>query len=87
MEAHKQITERDIHVRQVTHYQVTWTESAPGSAGAFSVQLILDQGAEEYVVRPTADDLDVLQHLLTRGTNVYFDKGRKVLMFGTTSIS
>lgn len=87
MEAHKQITERDIHVRQVTHYQVTWTESAPGSAGAFSVQLILDQGAEEYVVRPTADDLDVLQHLLRRGTNVYFDKGRKVLMFGTTSIS
>lgn len=83
----KQITERDIHVRQVTHYQVTWTESEPAAEGAFSVQLILDEGAEEYVIRPTADDLDVLKSLLRHASNVYFDQDRKVLMFGTAPIS
>lgn len=75
------ITEQQLRVRQVTHFQPSWTEQAPGAPGAFSVQLILDQGAEEHVIRPTADDMDVLLPVLEAGKAVYFDLERNVLMF------
>ncbi len=81
-----QITERQIKVRQVTHFQPTWTEHGPGAAGTFTIQLILDHGAEEYVLRPTADDTDVLVDLLSAGEDVYFDLERKVLMFGNRAL-
>jgi len=81
------ITPEAIVVRQVTHYQTSWAESEAGAPGVFSVQLILDQGAAEYVIRPTADDLDVLHQLLERGEEVYFDLNRKVLIFGNQSVS
>ena len=84
--AEPEITPSDIRVREVTDYQPTWTEHAPGAPGAFSVQLVLDHGAEEYVIRPTADDLDVLKSLLRRSETVWFDLERKVLMFGNRSV-
>ena len=84
--AEREITPGDIKVREVTDYQPTWTEHAPGASGAFTVQLVLDHGAEEYVIRPTADDLDVLESLLRESHNVYFDLERKVLMFGNRSV-
>jgi hypothetical protein len=40
--------------RQVTDVQASWTENERGTPGAFTVQLILDNGAEEYVLHPTA---------------------------------
>ena len=86
MEAQQPITQQAIRVRQVTHYQPSWTQSEPGAQGVFSVQLILDHGAEEYVIRPTADDVDVLTDLFERGEEVYFDLDRKVLMFGNRSV-
>ena len=76
-------TEEQIRVRQVTHFQPTWTETERGAPGAFTFQLILDEGAEEYVIRPTAEDADVLFAMLEREGTVYFDLERKVLMFGT----
>ena len=82
--AEREITPGDIKVREVTDYQPTWTEHAPGASGAFTVQLVLDHGAEEYVIRPTAEDADVIFGMLVRGDNdVYFDMDRKVLMFGS----
>ena len=76
------ITEDEIRIRQVTHYQVTWTELDAGQPGTFTVQLILDEGADEHIIRPTADDMNVLFELLDRGQSIYFDMNRKVLMFG-----
>ena len=80
------ITPAHIKVRHVTHYQFSWTEEAPGQPGTFTVQLILDQGADEYVLRLVADDADVLFELFDRGKDVYFDTERKVLMFGSRGI-
>ena len=78
------ITEQQIKVRKVTAWQPSWTEREPGEPGVYSFQLILDQGAEEYVIRPTAEDADVIFGMLVRGDNdVYFDMDRKVLMFGS----
>lgn len=84
--AEREITPGDIKVREVTDYQPTWTELAPGASGAFTVQLVLDHGSEEYVIRPTADDLDVLTSLLRDSHNVWFDLERKVLMFGNRRV-
>ena len=58
--------ERQIQVRQVTHVQASWTEQERGGPGAFTLQLILDHGADEYVLRPSAEDADVLVKLLAR---------------------
>lgn len=74
-------TERQIKVRQVTHVQASWTEQERAGTGAFTLQLILDNGAEEYVLRPSADDADVLLELFGRSTHATFDMERKVLMF------
>ncbi len=50
------------------------------------MQLILDNGVDEYILRPTADDADVLMKLLERSDHATFDLGRKVLMFGNLSL-
>ena len=78
--------ERQIQVRQVTHVQASWTEQGRGEPGAFTLQLILDHGADEYVLRPCAEDADVLVKLLARSTSASFDLERKVLMFGNLAI-
>ena len=82
----EQHTEESIRVRQVTDVQISWSERGRGEPGAFTVQLILDNGAEEYVLRPTADDADVLLELFTRGEGATFDLDRKVLIFGNVPL-
>ena len=76
----EQHTEETIKVRQVTDVQASWTERGRGEPGAFTFQLILDNGAEEYVLRPTADDAKVFMKLFKRAGSVYFDLDRKVLI-------
>ena len=83
----EQQTEAAIKVRQVTDYQASWTERERGAPGAFTIQLILDKGAEEYVIRPTADDSKVILRLLESSNNVFFDLERRVLVFGDVSAS
>jgi len=78
-------TERQIKVRQVTHVQASWTEQERGAPGAFTLQLILDNGADEYILRPSANDAQVLLQLLDHSKQVMFDVERKVLMFGNIS--
>jgi hypothetical protein len=83
----EQQTEQQIKVRQVTNYQASWTEEGREGAGSFTFQLILDNGAEEYVIRPTDEDADVLTDLFEQTGTIYFDMNRKVLIFGTVPIS
>jgi hypothetical protein len=86
-EGSEQRTEEQIQVRQVTHVQASWTEQDRGGDGAFTFQLILDNGADEYVLRPTAEDADVLLKLFKRSDTAMFDLERKVLMFNNLTIS
>jgi hypothetical protein len=76
----EQHTEQTIRVRQVTDVQASWTERERGAPGAFTFQLILDNGAEEYVLRPTPDDAKVMLKLFKRSEAIYFDLDRKVLI-------
>ena len=74
--------ERSIVVRQVTNVHANWNEQGRGEPGKFSYQLILDNGAEEYAIRPQAEDADVLIELFKLTDKIYFDMERQVLIFG-----
>ncbi len=76
----EQKTESAIKVRQVTQAHANWNEEERGAQGKFSFQLILDNGAEEYVLRPTTEDSKVILKLLERSDNVFFDMERRVLI-------
>jgi hypothetical protein len=78
----EQNTEQSIKVRQVTDVHANWSEQERGTPGKFSFQLILDNGAEEYAIRPPADDADVLVELFKLTDNIYLDMSRQVLIFG-----
>ena len=78
--------EQQITVRQVTNVHANWSEQERGAPGKFSFQLILDNGAEEYAIRPPAEDSDVLMDLFKKSETVYFDLGRQVLIFGNISL-
>ena len=82
----EQHTEQQILIREVTQVQASWTETERGAPGAFTLQLILDHGADEYVLRPTADDADVILKLIKRSDKAMFDLDRKVLIFGSISV-
>jgi hypothetical protein len=53
-----------------------------GEPGKVSYQLILDDGAAEYVLRITADDAKVLRDWFHDAERVYFEMEREVLIFG-----
>lgn len=80
------INEQQIQVREVTHVQASWTEQEPGSPGLITLQLILDNGAQEYILQPASDDADILLKLFARSDHAHFDLARKVLMFGNLSV-
>ncbi len=81
----EQQTREAIKVRQVTEVHSNWNEEQRGEEGKFSFQLILDNGAEEYVIRPTAEDADVLVDLFEQTETIFFDMERRVLIFGDVS--
>ena len=80
------LTDDSIRVRQLSHYQFSWMPGEAGEDGAFTLQLVLDEGAWEEVLTLTDDDADVLQDLLRHAKVVHYDVGRRVLMFGTTPV-
>lgn len=80
------ITEQQIKVRKVTHWQPSFTAKAPGEDGIYTFQLVLDYGAEEEVLRVNDDDADNLFNWLSASDDVYYDSERKVVMFGTRAV-
>lgn len=78
------VTDDSIRVRHLSHYQFSWVAQEPSEPGLFTLQLILEQGAWEEVLTLDAEDAEVLRGLLKSSSDVFFDVGRRVLMFGTT---
>jgi hypothetical protein len=48
--------------------------------------LILDSGAQEYVLQPTAEDTKVMVELFKLTDKIFFDVSRHVLIFGDVPI-
>ena len=78
------VTDNTIKVRQLSHYQFSWTAGEPGKPGTYTLQLVLDQGAWEEVLTLDPDDADNLQDLLANTGTVHYDVARRVLLFGVT---
>ncbi|WP_210651624.1 hypothetical protein [Nocardioides sp. SYSU D00065] len=78
------MTDDSLRVRQLTHYQFSWTAGEGGREGVWTLQLVLDEGAWEEVLTVTAEDADNLQDTLRNTRTVYYDVDRRVLMFGVT---
>jgi hypothetical protein len=79
-------TERHYTIRQVTQIQASWTEKERGQPGRFTLQLILDNGVEEYILAVAADDMEPLIKLFGRSDHATFDMERKVLMFPNLNV-
>ncbi|HLL40017.1 MAG TPA: hypothetical protein VK357_10180 [Rubrobacteraceae bacterium] len=79
-------TEAMIQVRRVTNIHANWNEEGRGEPGKFSFQLVLDDGAEEYAIRPPAEDAEVIVELISKTDVLYFDTERKVLIFSNLSL-
>jgi hypothetical protein len=80
------ITDDSIKVRHLSHYQFSWVAGQPGAPGTWTLQLVLDQGAWEEVLTVDADDADNLQDMLAAASTVFYDVGRRTLMFGTSAV-
>src|ERR687898_330104 len=78
----EQNTERTIKVRQVTDVHSNWSYQGDLENGKFSYQLILDNGAQEALIMPTADDAKVLRDLIHDAEAIYWDLEKEVLIFG-----
>lgn len=75
-----------IKVRRVTDIHSNWNEEGFGESGKFSFQLILDDGAEEAVIRPTVEDSDVLMDIIPASGEIYFDTERRVIIFNNVEL-
>jgi len=75
-------------VRQVTNIQASWTEQGRGEEGKFTLQLILDNGVEEYILDLDSDDMEPLLKLFAKSghTTFAFDLERKVPKFGNLAV-
>ncbi len=78
----EQNTEQSIKVRQVTDVHSNWSSQGPLENGKFSYQLILDNGAEEVLIMPTADDAKVLRDFFNDADTIYFDTEKEIIIFG-----
>jgi hypothetical protein len=77
------ITDDSLKVRQITHYQFSFTAGSDAEPGLWTLQLVLDEGAWEEVLTLTASDADNLQDSFTSYDSAWYDVGRRVIMFGT----
>ena len=74
-----------LAARRVTHHQLSWKEGAHGEPGAFLLELSLDYGAAEYLLRPSSAEAQVLIALLSQTVGTVFDLDRRTLIFGSPS--
>ncbi len=84
MPAGPRITDDSLRVRQLSHYQFSWTATESGKDGVWTLQLVLDEGAWEEVLTVSEDDAENLHAMLKNTKNVFYDIDRRVLMFGVT---
>ncbi len=78
----EQNTESAIKVRQVTDVHANWSSQGPLKDGKFSYQIILDNGAEEALIMPTAQDAKALRDFFDDAESVFYDTEKEVLIFG-----
>ena len=79
----EQNTEQTVMVRQVTDVHYNWSYPEKLEHGKSSYQLILDDGAQQVLIMPTAEDGKLLRDLINDADALYWDIQNEVLIFGT----
>ena len=79
-ESEEQRTREAIKVRQVTEVHGNFSEQGQGEPGKFSLQFVLDDGAEERVLLLTSDDTRTLMMMIDEAESMYFDTERGALI-------
>ena len=69
-----------MKVGRVTNVHADFDEAEPRQPWAFYFQFILDDGAEEHIMRPNVDDGRLLLNLINTAETLYFDTQRRRLM-------
>ena len=77
------VTDNSLKIRQVTHFQFSWTAGEPGEEGTHTLQLVLDQGAWEEVLTVSPIEAFSLQFKLAAAPAVFYDLERRTLVFNT----
>ncbi len=73
------VNDNSILVRQITHYQFSWTAGGPEEQGTHVVQLVLDQGASEEVLTLNPIDSLALQIKLATSISAFYDVQRRTV--------
>lgn len=80
-------SEQAIKIRKVTDIHSNWSSQGELENGKFSYKLILDNGAEEAIIMPTAQDAKLLRDFFSDAESVYWDMEREVLIFGKNPVA
>ena len=59
-----------------------WSSQGPLVAGKFSFQLILDDGAQEALVMPTAKDGKLLRGPIQDADTLFWDVDKEAIIYG-----
>ncbi len=73
--------ERGYKIRQVTQIQPSWKEGGRGEEGEFFIQLVLDNGVDEYIIQPSSSDVDVILEMFEKSKYTVWDDERQILIF------
>jgi len=73
--------ERGYKIRQVTQIQPSWKEGGRGEDGEFFVQLVLDNGVDEYIIQPSSSDVDIILEMFEKSKYTVWDDERQILIF------
>jgi hypothetical protein len=73
--------ERGYKIRQVTQIQPSWKERGRDEDGEFFIQLVLDNGVEEYILQPSSSDVDVILEMFEKSKYTVWDDERRILIF------
>lgn len=71
-----------ILVRKITEVHANYSAHADHEPGIFSLQLILDDGAEEHLILPSPDATKVALRLLRASDSAYFDLEKRIISLG-----
>ncbi len=77
--------ERGYKIRQVTQIQPSWKERGRDEDGEFFIQLVLDNGVEEYILQPSSNDVDVIMEMFEKSKYTVWDDERRILIFENIS--
>jgi len=77
--------ERGYKIRQVTQIQPSWKEGGRGEEGEFFIQLVLDNGVDEYIIQPSSSDVDVILEMFEKSKYTVWDDERQILIFENIS--